>query len=124
MSSRPSSPGEDGPERNVKRSPPAATLAVGSSGAASSQLSASILWHAKLSHPVRRPARSSKFCYCGRFPNTHNLKRITLPARQRPGELAYCLSMLLVPDLGNVPGDLEQRALVRQDRPRTFLPDT
>jgi hypothetical protein len=52
------------------------------------------------------------------------LKRTTLPARQRPGELAYRLLMLLVSDLGNVAGDLEHHALVRHDLPRTFFSDT
>ena len=32
--------------------------------------------------------------------------------------------MLLVPDLGKVPGDLELHTLVRRDLPRTFFPDT
>jgi hypothetical protein len=32
-------------------------------------------------------------------------------ARQCPSELAHCLLMLLVPDLGKVAGDLEQHTL-------------
>jgi hypothetical protein len=72
--------------------------------------------------------------YCGKQPRSTNLdlpnstvwflKRTTLPARQCPGELAYGILMLLVPNLGNVAGDLEQHALVRHDSPRTFFPDT
>ena len=45
-----------------------------------------------------------------------------LPARQYPGEVAYRLLMLLVPDLGKVAGDLEQHSLMRCDLPRAFLP--
>ena len=33
-------------------------------------------------------------------------------ARQCPSELAHCLLMLLVPDLGKVAGDLEQHTLM------------
>src|SRR5271166_5950643 len=44
-------------------------------------------------------------------------------ARERPGELAYRLLVLLVSDLREVAGDLEQHALVRRDLPRTFLSD-
>jgi hypothetical protein len=47
-----------------------------------------------------------------------------LPARQCPGELTYCLLMLLVPDLGEIAGDLELHTLVQRDLPRTFCPDT
>jgi hypothetical protein len=57
-------------------------------------------------------------------PTRRFLKRTALPARQRPGDLAYRLLMLLVPDLGKVAGELEQHALVRHDLPRTFFPDT
>jgi hypothetical protein len=39
-----------------------------------------------------------------------------------PGELVYRLLMLLVPDLGKVPGDLELHTLVRRDlRCRSFI---
>jgi hypothetical protein len=47
-----------------------------------------------------------------------------LPARQCPGELTYGLLMLLVPDLGEVAGDLELHTLVERDLPRTFFPET
>ena len=50
-------------------------------------------------------------------------ERTTLPARQRPGELADCLLMPLVPDIGKVTGDLELHTLVERDLPRTFFPD-
>jgi hypothetical protein len=50
--------------------------------------------------------------------------RTSLPARQCPGELANCLLMLLVPDLGKIAGDLELHTLVKRDLPRTFIPDT
>jgi hypothetical protein len=50
--------------------------------------------------------------------------RTALPARQCPGELAYRLLMLLVPDFGKVAGDLELHTLVQPDLPRTFLPET
>jgi hypothetical protein len=52
----------------------------------------------------------------------HNLQRVSA-ARQRPGELAHRLLMLLVPDLGEVSRDLQQHALVRRDLPGAFLPD-
>src|SRR5437868_14274794 len=50
--------------------------------------------------------------------------RTSLPARQCPGELANCILMLLVPDLGKIAGDLELHTLVERDQPRTFIPDT
>ena len=51
-------------------------------------------------------------------------RRTALPARQCPGELAYRLLMLLVPDFGKVAGDLKLHTLVQRDLPRTFFPDT
>jgi len=45
-----------------------------------------------------------------------------LPARQYPGEVAYRLLMLLVPDFGKVAGDLKLHALVQRDLPRTLFP--
>jgi hypothetical protein len=65
-------------------------------------------------HP-RRPATVKRM----RLP-----RRTALPARQCPGELAYRLSMLLVPDFAKVAGDLELHTLVRHDLPRTFFPET
>src|SRR5262249_48884156 len=47
-----------------------------------------------------------------------------LPARQCPGELTYCLLMLLVPDLAEVAGDLELHTVVERDLPHTLFPDT
>ena len=52
------------------------------------------------------------------------LRRAALPARQRPGDLAYCLLMPLIPDLGKVAGDLKLHTLVERDLPRTFFSDT
>ena len=52
------------------------------------------------------------------------LRRTALPARQRPGDLAYCLLMPLIPDLGKVAGDLELHTLVERDLRRTFFSDT
>jgi hypothetical protein len=51
-------------------------------------------------------------------------RRTALAARQCPGELAYRLLMLLIPDFAKVAGDLELHTLVQRDLPRTFLPDT
>ena len=51
-------------------------------------------------------------------------RRTALPARQYPGELAYRLLMLLVPDFGKVAGGLELHTLVQRDLPWTFLSDT
>ena len=51
-------------------------------------------------------------------------RRTALPARQCPGELAYRLLVLLVPDLSKIAGDLELHTLVKRDLPRTFIPDT
>ena len=44
-------------------------------------------------------------------------RRTALPARQCPGELAYRLLMLLVPDFGKVAGDLKLHTLVQRDLP-------
>src|SRR5204863_807281 len=47
-----------------------------------------------------------------------------LPARQCPGDLAYCLLMPLIPDLGKVAGDFELHTLVERDLGRTIFSDT
>jgi hypothetical protein len=49
--------------------------------------------------------------------------RLASPACERSSELAYRLLMLLVSDLAEIAGDLEQHALVWRDLPRTFLPN-
>jgi hypothetical protein len=59
-----------------------------------------------------------------RRPTRRLLKRTALPARQCSGELAYCLLMLLVPDLSKAAGDLELHTPSERDLPRPFFPDT
>src|SRR6516162_262880 len=56
-------------------------------------------------------------------PSTPGWDRLASPARERSGELAYRLLVLLVSDLAEIAGNLEQHALVRRDLPRTFLPN-
>ena len=54
-------------------------------------------------------------------PGLDHMAGIVSPARQRSSELAHCLLMLLIFDLGKVARDLKEHPLTGRNLPRPFL---